>query len=102
MRKRESAYIRGFLHVFAGLILHMHSDFQNVIEDKFFAFMLRFGTNPTSSRDHSKPFFFSYYEKAYMVYFQNTQKSHGKRLRFTRNSESKESFSQNILKSIFF
>ena len=55
MRKRESAYIRGFLHVYAGLILHMHSDFQNVIEDKFFAFMLRFGTNPTSSGDHSKP-----------------------------------------------
>ena len=57
--------------------------------------------NPTSSMDRSKPLF-SHYKKPYMVYFQNTQKSYGKTLSFTRYSESKGSFSQNTLKSIFF
>ena len=31
--------------------------FSETIQDKFSAFMLRFGTNPTLSRDHSQPFF---------------------------------------------
>ena len=31
--------------------------FSETIQDKFSAFMLRFGTNPTSSGDHSQPFF---------------------------------------------
>ena len=101
MRMYKSTYVCSFLHAYVGLILHTYSDFQKFIQDKFSVFMLRFGTNPTSSGDRSKPFF-SHYKNPYMVYFQNTQKSHGKTIRITRNSESKGSFSQNSLKSIFF
>ena len=58
---------------------------------KFYTFMLRFGMNPTSSGSRFNPLF-SHYKQPYMVYFENTQKSHGKTLRFTRNSESKREF----------
>ena len=57
--------------------------------------------NPTSFRNHSKPPF-SDYKKSYMVPFQKTQNNLRENTRFTRNSESKKEFSQNILKSIFF
>ena len=57
---------------------------------------------PTPSGSYSKPHFF-HYIKPYMVYFQNTQKSHGKKIQDSlENSESKRSFSQNTLKSILF
>ena len=92
MRMYKSTYVCSFLHAYVGLILHTYSDFQKFIQDKFSVFMLRFGTNPTSSGDRSKPFF-SHYKNPYMVYFQNTYKSHGKTIRITRNSESKGSFS---------
>ena len=75
----------------AGPILHTHSDFQKLKQGNFFAFMLRFGTNPTLSGNCSKPLF-SHYKKPYMVYFQNTQISHWKILRFTRNNETKKKF----------
>ena len=101
MCTHESACARSFLHAYAGPILRTYSDFQKAIQGKFFAFMLRFGMNPTSSEDCSKPIF-SQYKKPYMVYFQNTQKSHGKILRFTKNINQRGSFSLNILKSIFF
>ena len=60
MHKHESACARSFLHAYAGPILRTHSDFQKTIQGKFSAFMLRFGTNPTLSRDYSKPFFSHY------------------------------------------
>ena len=72
MRMHELACTCCFLHAYAGPIFRMHSDFQKTIQGKFFAFMLRFGMNPTSSGDHSKPLF-SYYKKPYMVYFQKRQ-----------------------------
>ena len=97
MHTHETTCACNFLHAYAGLILCMHSDFQKPKQGKFSTFMLRFGMNPTSFRDRSKPFF-SYYKKPYMIYFQNTQKSYEKTLRFTRNSESNGSFSQNTLK----
>ena len=55
--------------------------------------------NPTSFGSHSRPLF-SHYIKPYMAPFQNTQKILRENLWFTRNSESKRDFSQNILKSI--
>ena len=61
------------------------------MKGKFFALMLRFGTNLTSSRSHSKPLF-SHYIKPHMIPFQNIQKILRKNLRFTRNSESKREF----------
>ena len=57
--------------------------------------------NPTLSGDCSKPLF-SHYKKPYMVYFQKHKNPTRKTLKFTKNSESKKSFSQNTLKSIFF
>ena len=61
------------------------------MKGKFFALMLRFGTNLTSSRRHFKlPF--SNYIKPYMVPFQNTQKILKENLKFTRNIESKREF----------
>ena len=60
-------------------------------QDKFSTLNLRFEMNPTSSRSHSKPLFL-HYKQPYMVYFQNTQKSHRKTLRFTKNSELKMKF----------
>ena len=93
--------VSGFLHAYASLILRTNSDFEKPKQDKFSTFMLRFGTNSTSFGNCSK-FLFSHYKKPYMVYFQKTQKSHGKTLRFTRNSESKGSFSQNTIKLFFF
>ena len=61
------------------------------MKDKFFALMLRFGTNSTSSRRSSKPLF-SHYIKPYMALFQNTQKILRKNLRFIRNYESNREF----------
>ena len=67
------------------------------IKDKFFLTLkLRFGMNPTSFGNHSKPSFFNYILPN-MVYFKNTQKKKKKNflkedLRFTRNSESKRKF----------
>ena len=101
MCMHESAYGRSFLHAYVGSILRTHSNFQKAIQGKFSAFMLRFGMNLTSSEDRSKPIL-SHYKKPYMVYFQNTQKSRGKILRFTKNINQRGSFSLNILKSIFF
>ena len=91
MRTHESACVPGFLRAYAGLILRMDSDFQKPKQCKFSVSILRFEMNPTSSGDCSKPFFL-HYKELYMVYFQNTQKSNEKTLRFTRNSESEESF----------
>ena len=72
------------------------------MKGKFFALMLRFGTNHTSSRNRSKPPFLNYI-KPYMEYFkEETKKILRENLRFARNSESKREFSQNILKSILF
>ena len=100
MHTHESAYVRGFLHAYASLILRTNSDFQKPKQDKFSTFMLRFGTNSTSFGNCSK-FLFSHYKKPYMVYFQKTQKSHGKTLRFTRNSESKREFFTKNPQAIF-
>ena len=61
------------------------------MQGNFSSLILSFRMNPTSSGSHSKPLF-SHYKQPYMVYFQNTQISHGKTLRFTRNSESKREF----------
>ena len=66
MRMHELACTRSFLHMYTGLILRTNSNFQKTIQDMFFAFMLRFGMNPISPRDHSKPLF-SHYKKPYMV-----------------------------------
>ena len=57
VRTHESACISGFLHAYVGLILCVHSDFQKVIQGKFFPLMLRFEMNPTSSENRSKPLF---------------------------------------------
>ena len=61
--------------------------------------------NPTSFESRFKPPF-SQYKESYMIHFKNTQKSHGKTLRFTRNSESKREFftkkKKKIIKSILF
>ena len=59
----------------------------------------RFPSNKGGS--HSKPPFFNYI-KPYIVAFQNTQKILRENTRFTRNSESKRDFSQNVLKSMYF
>ena len=45
--------------------------------------MSRFGMNHTLSKNCSKPHIFNY-KNPYMVYFQNTEKSHRKNLRFIR------------------
>ena len=100
MRMHELGYVSGFLHVYVGLILRTHRDFRKTKQDKFSAFMLRFEMNSTSPGDSSEPLF-SHYKKPYMVYFQKIQKFNEKTLRFTRNSESKGSFSQNTLKTYF-
>ena len=71
MRMHELGYVSGFLHVYIGLILRTHRDFLKSKQDKFSAFMLRFGTNSTSSGNRSKPFF-SHYKKPYIIYFQKT------------------------------
>ena len=55
------------------------------MKDKFFALILRFGRNPTSSRSDSEPLF-SNYIKPYMAHFQNTQKILRENLRFTYDS----------------
>ena len=65
----------GFLHAYASLILCMHSNFQKPKQGKFSTFMFRFGTNPTSPGDCSKPLF-SHQIKPYMVYFQKIQKTY--------------------------
>ena len=75
------------------------------IKDKFFLTLkLRFGMNPTSFGNHSKPSFFNYILPN-MVYFKNTQKKKKKilkeDLRFTRNSESKRKFFIKIFSSQF-
>ena len=62
------------------------------IKDKFFLTLkLRFGMNPTSFGNHSKPSFFKYIMPN-MVYFKNTQKIIKENRRFTRNSELKRKF----------
>jgi len=60
--------------------------------------MLRFGNIVWGS--FQTPFFHTIKSLTWHIF--KTQKSHGKRLRFTRNSELKGSFSQNTLTSIFF
>ena len=60
MHTQELAYARSFLHAYADMILHTHSEFQKPKQDKFFALMLRFGTNLTSSGRRSKPLFSHY------------------------------------------
>ena len=77
MRMHELACTRSFLHMYTGLILRTHSDFQKVIQGKFSAFILRFGINPTSFGDRSKPLF-SHYKNPYMVYFQTHRNPMGK------------------------
>ena len=106
--KKCSAYVRkpapaytGLMHMYTVTDLRMHLGFQKPIKGKFFALLLRFGTNPTSFGSRSKPLF-SHYIKPYMAPFQNTHKILRENLRFTRNSESKREFSQNILKLFLF
>ena len=91
MNTHETTCTCNFLHADAGSILCMHSDFQKPKQGKFSTFMLRFGMNPTLFGNHFKPLF-SHYKNPYTIYFQSTQKSHGKTKRFTRNSESKREF----------
>ena len=57
--------------------------------------------NLTSFGSHSKPHFF-HYKKRYMVYFRGQRNPMGKIQDLLENSESKESFLQNTLKSILF
>ena len=71
MRMHELACVRGFLYMYVGLILRTHSDLWKPKQGKFFVYMLKFGTNPTSSRNRAKPLF-SHYKKPYIVYFQKT------------------------------
>ena len=78
-----AACIRELKHVYAGMFLYMQLGFQKHKKDKLLQLWLRFGINPTLSGSYSKPHFF-HYKKPYMVHFQNTQKSYGKNLRFTR------------------
>ena len=79
------------MHSYIYTGMRMHARVLETMKDKFFALKLRFGTNPTVSRSHSKPLFFQY-KKPYMVHFQNTQKILRENLRFTRNSELKRDF----------
>ena len=90
-----------FMHVYAYTSMRTHARVLETMKGKFFALKLRFGMNLTSSGSYSKPLF-SQYKKPYMVPFQETQKILKENLKFTRNSEPKMDFLQNILNSIFF
>ena len=70
VHRLEPVYV-GLMQVYAGTDLRTQLRFQKPIKCNFFALMLRFGMNPTSSKSHSK-FLFSHYIKSYMAHFQNT------------------------------
>ena len=76
-RTWATAYVRGSKHAYTTRVLETKK------KASFLQLWLRFGMNPTLPGSHSKPHFF-HYVKSYIVYFQNTQKSHGKNTRFTR------------------
>ena len=70
VHRLEPVYV-GLMQVYVGTDLRTQLRFQKPIKCNFFALILRFGMNPTSSKSHSK-FLFSHYIKSYMAHFQNT------------------------------
>ena len=55
-----------FMHAYAYTGMRMHVRVLEIVKDKFSALNFVFGTNPTSSRSHSKTPF-SNYKKPYMI-----------------------------------
>ena len=90
VHKHEPAYAI-LKHAYTSMSLCTQVGFQKHKKCKFFALILRFGTNLISFRSRFKPLF-SQYKQPYMVPFQNTQKILRENLRFNRNSESKREF----------
>ena len=78
------------MHAYAGTNLRTQLGFQRAMNGKFSALKLRFGINPRSYRNRSKPPFLNYI-KPYMEYFkEETKKILRENTRFIRNSESKK------------
>ena len=59
------------MHAYASTNLCMQLGFQKPMKNKYFALILTFGTNLTTSGSHYKPLF-SHYIKPNMALFQNT------------------------------
>ena len=68
----------GLMHAYVGMDLHTHLGFQKPMKDKFFALMLRFGTNLTLSGSRSKPLFFSIYKGIRDTFSKHTENPKGK------------------------
>ena len=60
------------MHTYAYTSMRVHARVPETMKDKFSAFKIWFGMNPTSSGCHSKPLF-SDYKKPYMVPFRHTE-----------------------------
>ena len=67
MHKPEPVYV-GLMHAYSSTDLRMQLGFQKHMKNKYSAFMLTCGMNPTMSRSHSKPLF-SHYIKPNMAPF---------------------------------
>ena len=83
LRTWVAACIRGPKYVNTGIFLCMQLGFQKYKKDKFFTIMAEVWNESHIVYEPLQTHFFNC-KKPYMIHFQNTQKSHGKNLRFTR------------------
>ena len=78
-----AACVRELKHAYAGTFLRTQLGFHKHKKDKFSTIMAEvWNESHIIWEPFQTPFF--RYKNPYMVHFQNTQKSHGKNLRFSR------------------
>ena len=83
--RKPLAYVRrpelvcvGLMHAYASTNLCMQLGFQKPMKNKYFALMLTFGTNLTTSGSHYKPHIFSLYKAKHGTFSKHIETPKGK------------------------